>query len=82
MPIEELDFAGGTLQIRVPLHVKGRECGEYAGGALRASVFVADLNQVRFLKGLDIEAARQLASGTFDFGWALGLRRVGRHNSG
>src|SRR5260370_40874903 len=79
--VEKLDLPRGPLEIRVPAHVDGRKCREYAGGSFRTSVLVADLNKVRLLHSFNVQTLRQLANGLFDLGWAIGVRRVRGNNS-
>jgi len=79
--VEELDFPRWPLEIRMPLHVESRKSGEYAGSSFRIAVFVTNLDQIRLLESIDIQTARQLASGVFDFGWAIEVRSVGGNKS-
>src|SRR3984893_9238428 len=74
--IEKLDLPRRPLEIRVPAHIDGRKCREYAGGSFRIGVLIADLNKVRLLHCFNIQMLRQLANSLLDPGRAIGLRGV------
>jgi len=50
----------------MPLHIHSRERRQHARSLFRTRVLVANLDQIRLLQRLHIEAARQFADRMFD----------------
>jgi len=60
----------------MPLHIHSRERRQHARSLFRTRVLVANLDQIRLLQRLHIEAARQFADRMFDLLGPLRIRGV------